>query len=188
MNSGVNWDAAFDRQAARGEEVLGWCWRLLNLSPGDRVLDLGCGPGYPAGWFAERIAPGTVIAVDRDWGALSYLHGRQSNAQVTPVLGDIRCLPFRFADPIPTLATFVLHHVDRPVDAIAGIGRVLPGGSPVIIAEYRQGAAGDVGPPLDHRISSAAICRWLDRAGFDIERERSLPAEKFAILARRRAP
>ncbi len=185
MRTETDWEAVHQRQTDRAQEVLGWCWRLLALDRGDTVLDLGCGPGYPAAWIAERIEPGAVIAVDRDSGALTYLRCQHPTPSIVTMLGDIRYLPLRFDGPIPTLLTFVLHHIDRPVDAIESIGTALPAGSPVIIAEYRPSAAGDVGPPLDRRISSAAIRRWLRRAGFTVEHERPLPNEKVVILARR---
>lgn len=41
-----------------------WTLDLLDLQPGDRVLELGCGPGYALGLAARRVPQGVVTGVD----------------------------------------------------------------------------------------------------------------------------
>jgi SAM-dependent methyltransferase len=43
----------------------------LPLSPGLRVLEIGCGPGVAARLVAARIAPGSVLAIDRSAKAVA---------------------------------------------------------------------------------------------------------------------
>ena len=43
----------------------------LPLSPGLRVLEIGCGPGVAARVVAARIAPGSVLAIDRSAKAVA---------------------------------------------------------------------------------------------------------------------
>lgn len=40
------------------------CSDLLALSPGESLLEVGCGTGKLTGWLVERIRPGRVTAVD----------------------------------------------------------------------------------------------------------------------------
>ena len=37
---------------------------LLELRPGECVLEIGCGTGQLTGWLAERVRPGRVVAID----------------------------------------------------------------------------------------------------------------------------
>jgi len=57
-----------------------WIVRFAHLvPPGGPVLDLACGRGRHARWFAQRGHP--VLAVDRDADALATLHGAAETLQ-----------------------------------------------------------------------------------------------------------
>ena len=42
-----------------------WAVSLLELQPHDRVLDVGCGPGYSTGIIARQVTQGFVVGLDR---------------------------------------------------------------------------------------------------------------------------
>jgi SAM-dependent methyltransferase len=73
------------------EMVLG----LMKLSPGDRVLDVGCGPGTLAIPLARRV--GSVTALDTSEGMLGVLKRRAGEEK----LGNVRCVNrfWREAEP-----------------------------------------------------------------------------------------
>jgi SAM-dependent methyltransferase len=48
-----------------GSERLRWAAELVAPSPGDRVLEVGCGHGVLVSLLAERLATGVVVGVDR---------------------------------------------------------------------------------------------------------------------------
>jgi SAM-dependent methyltransferase len=189
-------DEFYERQAARGGLVDDLC-DVLGLGAGDDVLEVGCGPGYTSLRLAARVAPGRVYAVDRQPAALQYLLATAAGATdaqspvggdfeaVCPVVGDAESLPVCLSQPTAAVAAFVLHHVDAPARAVASVADSLPAGSSFLVAEYHPDAAGEVGPPTDHRIHPDRVRSWLADAGFDVEADHSLAEEAYAVLARR---
>jgi SAM-dependent methyltransferase len=71
-----------------------WIQRFSPLVPaGSRVLDVACGRGRHARFFAARGC--RVVAVDRDAAAIAMLDGV---AGVTPVAADLECGAWPFGD------------------------------------------------------------------------------------------
>lgn len=182
----TDWEEVFDRQAARGGLTDRFA-SLLELEPGDRLLELGCGPGYTTLELAAREVPAVVYAIDRRPGALRYLRAKESPLDAVELIcGDVTALPFCPSRPTPVLAAFLLHHVDRPREAIEEIGAVLPSGSRLLVVEYDPGTPGEFGPPVEARIPRDRLETWLHEAGFDLERSVTLPEEKYGLVSVRR--
>lgn len=73
-------DVPFFRDAPE-ESLVAWHGEgLLPIGPGTRVLELGCGPGRNAIWFAQQGA--TVDALDLSGTAVSWAQERASSAGV----------------------------------------------------------------------------------------------------------
>ncbi|MFN2506359.1 MAG: trans-aconitate 2-methyltransferase [Acidimicrobiales bacterium] len=53
-----------------------WALDLLELTPADRVLEIGCGPGVAASLVADRLAEGSVTAIDRSPTAIARARAR----------------------------------------------------------------------------------------------------------------
>ncbi len=58
-------ESSMEWMASRTVEVHG-AFLLPYLKPGMRFLDCGCGPGTLTIGFAQRIAPGETIGLDRE--------------------------------------------------------------------------------------------------------------------------
>lgn len=57
---------------------IAWAMELLEVAPGDRVLELGCGPGVAAGLVCERLDEGSLTAVDRSATAVQRTRARNA--------------------------------------------------------------------------------------------------------------
>jgi cyclopropane fatty-acyl-phospholipid synthase-like methyltransferase len=51
--------------AAAVPERVRWAVEMLDVQPGDRVLEIGCGPGVAAALICERLVDGRMLAIDR---------------------------------------------------------------------------------------------------------------------------
>ncbi|MDP9497962.1 MAG: class I SAM-dependent methyltransferase [Actinomycetota bacterium] len=110
----------------------------LQVRPGDRVLDMGCGSGRHA--FALYKAGADVVALDRSPGelvevqvmfaALRLAGEVQESARATAVRGDAYALPFADGSFDRVVAAEVLEHLPDDERAMRELSRVLrPGGT-----------------------------------------------------------
>ncbi len=110
---------------------------------GDRILDVGCGPGRFAQALADTIGPhGQVVGVDPSPPMIGYAnrHTRRANCRFQLTAAQSLELPDAAFDVVTS--TFVMHHIppgDR-VAAMAHMFRVLrPGGRLLIADMYPTG-------------------------------------------------
>ncbi len=107
-------------------------YELLQLEPGMKVLEAGCGVGDDARRIAERVMPGgRVMAVDSSSAMIDKARSGTGCAAL-PVefqVGDMRALPFPDNYFSRCRIDRVLQHVPRPETAVSELVRVLePGG------------------------------------------------------------
>jgi len=104
--------------------------RLLALRPGERVVDIGAGPGF---LVAEMAAEGArVVAVDPSASMRELARGRDVDFEV--VDGSAERLPLPDGSVDAAVATQVLEYVPDVPGALAEIRRVLrPGGRVLLL-------------------------------------------------------
>lgn len=108
-----------------------WLAARIEIAPGDRVLDVGAGPGWF--WRAVRPGPPAEIVLSDVSAAMvreALAHGDEMAAgAVSGVVADAVALPFPDASFDVVVAMHVLYHASDPAAAIAELRRVVkPGG------------------------------------------------------------
>jgi arsenite methyltransferase len=109
----------------------------LQLQPGERVLDVGSGPGFLVSEIAEVVGPsGVVYGVDISESMVEMARQRCADFRsVTIEVGDAHHLKFVDSEFDVVVSTQVLEYLTDPVGALAQMYRILcPGGRIEILA------------------------------------------------------
>jgi arsenite methyltransferase len=107
----------------------------LGAAPGERVLDVGCGPGFYVAELCEQVgATGSVVGVDASPQTLALARRRtQGQDNVALSQADVTALPVTDASFDRALSVQVLEYVTDPDGALAELHRALrPGGRLVV--------------------------------------------------------
>src|SRR5207342_2927305 len=95
---------------------------LAGVRPGQRALDVGCGPGALTAELAGRLGAGEVCAVDPS-GSFAEAVGERLPGVTVSVAAAER-LPFPDAAFDAVLAQLVVHFMADPVAGLREMGRV----------------------------------------------------------------
>jgi SAM-dependent methyltransferase len=113
---------------------------MLSIAPGDRVLDVACGPGNFTREFAQASGDGLVVGLDASSTMLSVAVRDTEAANVAYVRGDACDLPFRGGSFDAVCCFAALYLIEEPMRAIEEIVRVLaPGGRVALLASCSRG-------------------------------------------------
>ncbi len=96
----------------------------LHVTPGTRLLDVACGPGFLAAEAARR----GVNAVGLDFSASMVTIASQHYPEVLFLVGDAETLPFPEHTFDAVVLNFGLLHLEHPEQALREIYRVLRAG------------------------------------------------------------
>jgi SAM-dependent methyltransferase len=115
---------------------------FVEVGPGQRTLDVGCGPGALTAQLVERLGPGGVEAIDP---SASFVAAAAERFPGVPVqLGSAEQLPYPDGAFDAALAQLVVHFMTDPVVGLTEMGRVVrPGGT---VAACVWDHAGGLGP------------------------------------------
>ncbi len=163
---------------------------LPHLEAGQRLLDVGCGPGTITIDLARRVAPGDVLGIDVAPEVVDQAEEARQAAGADNVrfsTGDIYALDHDDATFDVVHAHQVLQHLTDPVAALRELRRVLkPGGLLAVRdSDYAAFTWAPADPALDrwlelyHRVTARNgadadagrhLLGWVQQAGYhDIE-------------------
>jgi SAM-dependent methyltransferase len=95
---------------------------LAGIDAGQRVLDVGCGPGALTAVLVGRLGPSAVAAVDPSEPFVAAARAR--NAGVEVLRASAEALPFPDGTFDATLAQLVVHFMSDPVAGLTEMARV----------------------------------------------------------------
>jgi SAM-dependent methyltransferase len=175
------------RSHARRTAATSAAYLLPLLEPGQRLLDVGCGPGSISVDLARAVRPGEVVAVDRAPAAVELARAAAAEADVPNLatqVADVHALPFADATFDVVHAHQVLQHLTDPVAALREMRRVTRPGGIVAVrdADYAATTWFPDSPGLDewlalyHEVTDAhgteadagrRLLHWALEAGFE---------------------
>jgi SAM-dependent methyltransferase len=115
---------------------------LVGARPGQRALDVGCGPGALTSVLVARLGAAAVAAVDPSAAFVDAARARFPDVDVRS--GAAEDLPFEDAEFDLALAQLVVHFMRDPVAGLTEMARVTRAGG--IVAASVWDNAGDGGP------------------------------------------
>jgi SAM-dependent methyltransferase len=130
----------FGLRGPRAAEEMDLVLGMLGVSPGDRVIDVGCGPGNYTRRLAVAAGTGLVVGTDAS-AAMVEAAARRDGAKNSAYLrADASALPFDGETFDLACCVGVIHLVEDPMATLDEIVRVLaPGGRLAIMATCARG-------------------------------------------------
>ncbi|HEY8517069.1 MAG TPA: methyltransferase domain-containing protein [Candidatus Binatia bacterium] len=153
---------------------------LSGAKPGDRALDVACGPGFLTMTLATRAAHATGFDATDAMLALARAEAaRRGIANVEFRSGDAEALPFPDASFDVVCCRAAFHHFARPERVLAEMVRVARPGAKIVIADmlgpedaakaaYRDRMERLCDPSHAHALSESELRALFDAAGVEV--------------------
>jgi ubiquinone/menaquinone biosynthesis C-methylase UbiE len=174
---------SYDRHVAlltlgRGRALRERTVALAHITPGERVLDVGCGTGeVPLRAKAQTGVTGSVAGIDPspEMIAVAREKAAQAELDIDYRVAAVEALPFADATFDVVLSSMMMHHIPNELKlrAVAEIRRVLKAGGRLVVVDLKEPASrlGRLAPVWrlhreagEHRLPDLAAL--LDEAGF----------------------
>lgn len=141
------------------EHVKRRSYDLMRIRPGDKVLDVGCGPGTDTLALVRLVGDsGQVVGVDYDQAMITQADRAAANANVGPgvehVHADAYALPFEPGEFDSCRSERLFEHLCHPEQALSEMVRVTkPGGSVVVVdSDWGSGSIDSLHPDIERRV------------------------------------
>ncbi len=160
----------------------------LGLKDGERIADIGSGPGYFTLRFAHHVGDkGVVYAVDISPDMILHLNQAVRDAGLDNVrsilaLPDDPLLPARSVDRIFICDTW--HHIANHAHYLDVLKKTLRPGGQIVIVDFHKKEMPVAGPPMEMRIARDDVVREFRQSGFVLTKEETfLPYQYFLVFA-----
>jgi len=166
----------------------------VRLKPGMKVLDVGCGIGFPLLELAQRLGPSSkVVGIDPWAAALNRARRKAAALKIRNVEiheGDGAALPFADREFDLIVSNIGVNNFDDPEAVFAQCRRVSKPSAQIVLTTNPRGhmeefyelfastlkeldlsrRLGRLKDHIDHRMSAEGISEMLERAGFRVVR------------------
>lgn len=124
--------------------IFGRLVTLAEVTAGDEVLDVGCGPGYLTSLAAQAAPAGRAVGVDVSEPMVAEATRKRASANCSFMVGKAEALDLPDASFDVVLSSLAIHHIpeDARAQAFAEMFRVLRPGGRALIADFQ--------PPKGH--------------------------------------
>lgn len=146
-------------------------WKRAGVLPGQRVLDVGCGPGFAAFDLAQLVGPGgSVLGVDESPGFVASANTGAAARGLTwchAVTGDVQAMDLPPASIDLAWARWVLCFTPDPEAVVAGIAHAVRPGGRVCLHDYFNYEVMTLAPrsPAFTEVVGATARSWRARGG-----------------------
>jgi ubiquinone/menaquinone biosynthesis C-methylase UbiE len=156
-------------------------WQRAGFAPGQRILDLGSGPGYASFDLADLVgADGEVLAIDMSQRFVDHLQEqavRRGVSNIRVLKQDVERLDVEENSLDGVFSRWVLCFTSDPAVVVAGAARALrPGGRFAVMdyCNYRGLVVAPHSPDIEGVISATA--RSVSHRGGNMDVGRDVPA------------
>ena len=163
--------------------------RLLNLTSGMSIADIGAGSGFFALPFARIIEPdGRLFAVDLQPEMLEFLPAKlrssASPRNLELIEGEATATNLKDASCDLVFLGNVWHELDDHARVLREMARILRPGGRVSILDWRTDVQNPPGPPACHRIAAADTAAALQIAGWAVLQTPDVGRYSYLVIAR----
>src|SRR4051812_28794777 len=163
--------------AGRRQRTFGRLVELAGVSAGDRVLDVGCGPGYLTALAADAAAPGgNAVGVDPSQPMIEQARRTRGTGNCSFQVGKAESLDAVDGAFDVVVSSLAVHHIpaEARAAAFAEMHRVLRPGGRLVVADFqppsgrlgRRLVGASAGPVMrDNPVDM--IAPMVTEAGFD---------------------
>lgn len=112
-----------------------------KASPGNRILDVGCGPGFAALDMARLVgSSGRVVGIDASAGFVSHVQQQAKQrglSHLSAVVGDVEALDEHVKGPFDiAYARWVLCFLAHPEKVLSSLSSVMGAGGRILLQDY----------------------------------------------------